>query len=53
MGARMVRYPIMGLETQTVLDRVTKQIVTIFSETCNKGHYQWSLPTNQQGNKQQ
>ena len=28
----------MGLDSRAVSDRVTKQIVTIFSKTCNKVH---------------
>ena len=28
----------MGLETRAITDRVTKQIVTILSKTCNNTH---------------
>ena len=30
------RGPIMGFESRTISARVTKQIVTIFSKTCDK-----------------
>ena len=33
----------MGWETRAITDWVTKQIVTIFSKTCNKSVYFWSL----------
>ena len=41
MGAREGRYgctrgPIMGFESRAISARVTKQIVTIFSKTCDK-----------------
>ena len=29
----------MGSETRAITDRVTKQIVTIFSKTCNNTNY--------------
>ena len=55
MGARAIRDrctsdPIsmheqsaMGWETRAITDRVTKQIVTIFSKTCNKNCFSHSL----------
>ena len=41
MGAREGRYgfrrgPIMGFESQAISARITKQIVTVFSKTCDK-----------------
>ena len=44
MGAREGRYgctrgPIMGFESEAISARVTKQIVTIFSKTCDKINY--------------
>ena len=33
------RGPIMGFESRAISARVTKQIVTIFSKTCDKAHY--------------
>ena len=44
MDAREGRYgctrgPIMGLESRAISARVTKQIVTIFSKTCDKYLY--------------
>ena len=34
----------MDLGSQAVSDRVTKQIVTIFSKTCNNTHYHFNMP---------
>ena len=44
MDAREGRYgctrgPIMGFESRAISARVTKQIVTIFSKTCDKRFY--------------
>ena len=44
MGAREGRYgctrgPIIGFESRAISARVTKQIVTIFSKTCDKAIY--------------
>ena len=44
MGAREGRYgctrgPIMGFESRAISARVTKQIVTIFSKTCDNSIY--------------
>ena len=44
MDAREGRYgctrgPIMGFESRAISARVTKQIVTIFSKTCDKYKY--------------
>ena len=44
MDAREGRYgctrgPIMGFESRAISARVTKQIVTIFSKTCDKENY--------------
>ena len=48
MGAREGRYgctrgPIMGFESRAISARVTKQIVTIFSKTCDNGCYTVTL----------
>ena len=49
MGAREGRYgctrvPIMGFESRAISARVTKQIVTIFSKTCdNTKSLMWGI----------
>ena len=50
MGAREGRYgctrgPIMGFESRAISARVTKQIVTIFSKTCDNIIYNMTLST--------
>ena len=52
MGAREGRYgctggPIIGFESRAILARVTKQIVTFFSRTCDNAGYQPGRADNQ------
>ena len=54
MGAREGRYrctrgPIMGFESRAISARVTKQIDTIFSKTCDNEIYYMFLPMQNQG----